>query len=236
MVFALILSGGIGTRMRQDGFPKQYIKVNKKPVLIYTLEKFEQCSMIDQVILVADEQWKEKILEWLDEYHIKKITAFAKPGSSRQGSIVNGLSACVHISGKQEDRVVIHDAARPMVSDTLITECLKQLDTYDGCMPVLPINDTVYQSNDGKSITHLLDRNTLFAGQAPEAFKLMRYWEINRNATEEEINNTRGTSEIAYRNGLNISLIPGEDINFKLTTPADLEHFKALMGENHEII
>ena len=134
-------------------------------------------------------------------------------------------------SADENDNVIIHDSVRPLLSNKLICDCFESLDEYDGCMPVIPVNDTVYQSQDGKHISSLLNRDTLFAGQAPEAFKLKKYYEINCDLGKEQLAAVRGTSEIAYKNNFNICLIPGEDMNFKLTTPADLTRFKTIIGD-----
>ncbi len=229
MNYAVILSGGVGSRMRQDGFPKQYIEIYGKPILIYTLERFNNNALVDKIIIVAAEQWREKIFEWIDIYGINKFVEIANAGNTRQESILNGLEVCAKYSVESSDNVIIHDAVRPLLSDLLISKCLSALKNSEGCMPVLPINDTVYQSLNGNEITNLLDRKTLFAGQAPEAFHLHRYLEINRFATKTELANIRGSSEIAYKNGLDVTLIAGEEMNFKLTTPVDLERFKAIL-------
>lgn len=233
MNYAIILSGGIGTRMRSDGFPKQYIEVKNKPVIVYTLLKFQENKTVDEIVIVAAKEWQNKLSEWLVEFKINKFFAFALPGESRQESILNGLGVCNQNKIDENDKVIIHDGVRPLLSDNLITKCFEEINEHDGCMPVLPVNDTVYQSQNGKTISNLLDRNTLFAGQAPEAFKLKKYFEINKNTGKEILEKTKGSSEIAYNNNFDISLIPGEDTNFKLTTPADLQRFKAiLVGEN----
>ena len=101
-------------------------------------------------------------------------------------------------------------------------------------MPILPLNDTVYMSTNGTEISQLLDRNLLFAGQSPEAFKLWKYYEINCNTDVEELKNIRGTTELAYKNNLKIKLVKGDDTNFKLTTPADLQRFEMIIGGSHE--
>lgn len=233
MNYAIILSGGIGTRMRSDGFPKQYIEVKNKPVIVYTLLKFQENKTVDEIVIVAAKEWQNELSEWLVEFKINKFFAFALPGESRQESILNGLEVCNQNKIDENDKVIIHDGVRPLLSDNLITKCFEEINEHDGCMPVLPVNDTVYQSQNGKTISNLLDRNTLFAGQAPEAFKLKKYFEINKNTEKEILEKTKGSSEIAYNNDFDISLIPGEDTNFKLTTPADLQRFKAILdGEN----
>lgn len=231
MNFAIILSGGIGSRMRKDGFPKQYIKINNKPILLYTVEKFEKVECIDKIIIVADECWYKEIKGWFEKFNTGfKFSGFAKPGTSRQGSILNGLEKCKEMSTNAFDKVIIHDGVRPCVSKDLIKSCINACDDYDGCMPVIPVTDTTYYSEDGEEITNLLDRNKLFAGQAPEAFKLDKYYKINKSVSCEEIENTKGTTEIAYKHGLKIRLIPGDYANFKLTVPTDLDRFKTVLG------
>lgn len=231
MNYAIILSGGIGTRMRTDGFPKQYIEINNKPILFYTLDKFQNSKYIDQIVIVADKVWHDAIREWINKYKVAKFVSFAAPGESRQESILNGLEVCKELSDDEADNVIVHDAVRPMLSLELIASCIDALDEHEGCMPALPVNDTTYQSLDGKKITGLLERKTLFAGQSPEAFKLSKYWEINSRATKEELASTKGTSEIAYKHGMDVAMIPGEDMNFKITTPADLNRFEKIVEE-----
>lgn len=229
MNYAVILSAGIGKRMRDDGFPKQYIEVCGKPVLVYTLEVFEQCNDIDEIIIVCDPAWEENIREWIVEYDIEKSIHFCPGGSSRQESIFNGIIECMRTSQGEEDKVIIHDAARPLVTDDLLERCLDVLPDYDGCMPVLPSVDTYYLSEDGKSISSLINRSSLYAGQAPEAFMLHKYFRVNDSVAPSDLAKIRGTTEIAYKAGLNIMLTAGEELNFKLTTPADLKRFQTIV-------
>ena len=225
MNYAIILSGGIGTRMQMGDFPKQYLEVEKKPILLYTLEQFQKSSAVEKIVIVAADAWREKIRGWMEEDGITKFLAFADAGDMRQESIHNGLTVCVEDSVSENDGVIIHDGVRPLVSEQLIGDCLAALADHEGCMPVLPMKDTIYQSSDGTKIDHLLERSTLFAGQAPEAFQLHPYAKINREASEEELSLTRGTSEIAYRHGMDVAMIPGDERNFKITTRSDLERF-----------
>ena len=218
MNYAIILSGGIGTRMRTDGFPKQYLQ--------YTLETLAECSIIDVIVIVMAEEWKKKIGKNIVESVGKKIL-FALPGSSRQESIFHGLQACV--ANKEidvNDKVIIQDAVRPLA---FFERLRKVADLkYDGCMPAIPVVDTIYVSNDGKNIDGLLNRDTLFAGQAPEAFNLKKYYDINKNYTSEDFINIKGTTEIAYKHNLKVCIINGEEKNFKITTPTDLLKFETM--------
>lgn len=230
MNIAIILAGGVGSRMKAIDRPKQYIEVKGRPIINYCLQTFEHHKEIDEIYIVADESWQEYIREWLEKDRITKFKTFAPAGKSRQHSVYHGLCACENSAG-ENDIVIIHDAARPFVTEEIIDECIAGARELDGAMPVITIKDTVYRSKDGKSIASLLERSELFAGQAPESFKYGKYKSIHDKATEEELMNTRGSSEIAYKNGMEIRLFPGAEKNFKITTMEDLTNFEAELNK-----
>lgn len=126
----------------------------------------------------------------------------------------------------------IHDAARPLLSPKQITDCLDGVRGHDGLMPVLPMKDTVYTSVDGgRSVAALLDRRTVYAGQAPEVFRLGRYYEASRKLLPDRILSINGSAEPAVLDGMDIVVIPGDEGNFKITTREDLERFCRLVEE-----
>ena len=128
------------------------------------------------------------------------------------------------------DYVLIHDAARPLLSAELISDCLEAVRGHDGVLPVLPMKDTVYRSADGRSITSLLDRSTVFAGQAPEVFLLGRYLQASRRLLPDAILRINGSTEPAIMDGMDIAMIPGDEGNFKITTKEDLERFRRIIA------
>lgn len=231
MNIAIILAGGTGTRLGGD-IPKQYIKVSGKPIISYCLDKFEKHKQIDNIVVVASEMWQDYIMTWVKKDNLKKFSGFALAGSSRQHSIVNGMLKSQSIGAIEDDNIIIHDAARPNVSDIMISQCIESLDDYDGTMPVLPVKDTIYLSENGENITSLLNRDQLYAGQAPESFKYGKYLEIHNGMTEDDLSNVRGSSEIAYKHGLKIRLISGDEHNYKITTKEDLNKFVREMEEH----
>lgn len=220
MKTAIILAGGTGTRLGGN-IPKQYLEVANKPVITYCLEKFEANQLIDEIVIVAAEEWYAFISENIR--NIRKFKCFAPAGSSRQHSILNGMKA----ANPQTKKVIIHDAARPNVSDNTISACILGLDEYDGVMPVLSVKDTIYYSETGEQISSLLNRDQLFAGQAPESFLFKKYMDIHEGMNEEELSLVRGSSEIAFKNGLSIKMIKGDEHNYKITTLVDLEKFRS---------
>lgn len=239
MNIALILSGGTGLRVGSS-IPKQYIEVGGKPVITYCLKALYGHEAVDAIWVVAESEWQGKILSWLKMYGLEgSIKGFSLPGQNRQLSILNGLediSAWAHA----DDVVMIHDAARPCLSELMISDCYNSIKGHDGVLPVLPMKDTVYLSEDGKGVSSLLDRKKIFAGQAPEVFVLGKYLEANRLLLEKEVvleDGTRqsailsinGSTEPAILAGLDVVMIPGDERNFKITTKEDLERFRKLV-------
>lgn len=169
----------------------------------------------------ADEINENRLASWNRYY--KAFKPLADKGILELPTIPAG---CVH-----NDNIIIHDAARPNVSERIISQCMDKLSEYDGAMPVLPVKDTIYLSENGENITSLLNRDQLYAGQAPESFKYGKYLEIHNGMTEEDLSKVRGSSEIAYRHGLKICMIPGDECNYKITTKKDLNKFVREMEE-----
>lgn len=237
MVIALILSGGTGRRMGTD-IPKQYIKVNGRPVISWCMERLAAHSEIDAIQIVAEEMWQDAISECMNymsdtSARVKftdKFKGFSVPGENRQLSILHGLED-IRAYASDSDYVLVHDAARPLLSAKQITDCLAAVAGHDGVIPVLPMKDTVYLSEDGRTITSLLDRSQIYAGQAPELFVLGKYYEVNRAMTMENIMQINGSTEPAVMAGMDMAMIPGDEGNFKITTMADLERFKEKVGE-----
>ena len=209
---AILLSGGVGSRL-QSQIPKQYLNVSGKMVITYSLETLIKSPDIDEIRIVAEGEWRDSIINEVKELGIstEKIKDFVTPGSTRQESIWNGLqNIFTHKDGvedtgftkKIEDRinrakekdsfknidyVMIHDAARPLLTEKMIHECFTAIKNHDGVMPVLPMKDTVYYSKDGVCVSELLERKSLFAGQAPEVFDFNKYYQANLALLPERI-------------------------------------------------
>lgn len=231
---ALFLSGGTGTRMRGN-IPKQYIEVSDRPVFSYCMESLFVHEKIEAVQIVAAPEWQEEICRWAEKILGKelwggKFRGFSLPGENRQMSIFHGLEN-IREYGDEEDYVFIHDAARPLLRAEQIADCLDGAAGHDGAMPVLPMKDTVYYSQNGHTVGKLLDRKTIYAGQAPEVFLLGKYYEANRQLLPDKIFMINGSTEPAIMAGLDIAMIPGDERNFKITTRTDLERFQKIIQE-----
>lgn len=230
MVTAIVLAGGTGSRLGGDT-PKQYLMAGDRPVIGYCLETFQKNERIDRVLIVCAGEWRDFIKEWIDALHIEKFCGFAPGGKSRQHSIYHALLEAKRQGQNEEDIVLVHDAARPWVDDAIIGQCIDAALEADGAMPVITVKDTVYLSRDGRRIDGLLCRDELFAGQAPESFRFGPYLRIHEQLGDEELGRIRGSSEIAYRSGMDIRLVTGSEGNYKITTMEDLDKFRLQIEE-----
>lgn len=233
MNIALLLSGGRGLRAGGD-IPKQYIEVGGRPMIYYAMKILMLHEMIDALYVVAEDEYHELIYQVAEDIANESnkpaladmLKGMAKPGANRQLSILNGLRV-LRKSASDADTVLIHDAARPCLSHQLILDCYEAIIGHQGVLPVLPMKDTVYFSNNGKEVTGLLDRSRVFAGQAPELFLIGPYYDANEELLPDKILDIRGSTEPAVLAGMDVVLIPGDERNVKITTKEDLENFRA---------
>lgn len=233
MVIALILSGGTGSRLASD-IPKQYIEVGGRPVISYSIECLFRHKEIDGIHIVAEPAWQEQIKKWITtDGFDRKFRGFSIPGENRQLSILHGLED-IRRYAEDSDYVLIHDAARPLLRANQVTECIEGAAGHDGVLPVLPMKDTVYLSTDGKTVKSLLNRSEIYAGQAPEIFRLGAYYEANRKLRPEQILKINGSTEPAVIAGLDVVMIPGDEMNFKITTKEDLQRFREIEEEKED--
>ncbi len=235
MNVAILLSGGTGVRLGGD-IPKQYLSLDGKSIISYSIDTLVSHEKIDAMVIVAAMEWKGHIESDLPV--CDKPMLFAKPGTNRQLSIYNALKT-IEDHLKNASTVFVHDAARPFLTAEMISACYKKLedgwDEYDGVMPVLPMKDTVYISGDGQRIDSLLDRKTIFAGQAPELFKFDRYLAANEGLVKSgEIDRINGSTEPAILAGMSMAMIPGDEKNYKITTADDLERAGGILKSAYD--
>ncbi|GFH97773.1 IspD/TarI family cytidylyltransferase [Phocaeicola sartorii] len=233
MNIAIILSGGVGTRMGTD-IPKQYIMVGGKPIIIYCIKQFMDSGFIDAFIISLDPQWKSLVETSLIQLGVNCPVFYSLPGETRQHTIYQSLKCAVANGFKDDDIVIIHDAVRPLVDKDIIEDCLKGCMDNDAAIATVDVKDTIYVSMESGCITGVPQRSTLHAGQTPEAFKLGKYLSIHNCRSYEEISVVTGGAEFAFRCGMKVFLSKGKEINFKLTTPEDLHRFEQIINQDNE--
>lgn len=231
MNIAVVLAGGSGSRMGMVDRPKQFIDIYGKPVIIHTLEAFEINEKIDAICVVCVKEWQDDLALWLKEYDIRKVRWIANAGSSRQESSLNALDAVKEVCG-DDDYVIIHDAARPLVSQKIINENIIKVREYGACDTVVPAHDTIIKSVDGETLDSIPARKELYMGQTPQSFK----YSIVRKAyddyfalPENERPEMTDDCGLVLAAGVKIGMAMGDKLNMKITTMEDLLLVKSIV-------
>ena len=226
MNIALILAAGKGTRLGNK-IPKQFLKVDNKPIFIYTLETFNNCKEIDSILVVANKEYFPLIRENAEAYGINKFRGIIPGGETRQQSVKNGLDYISSVA-KANDIILIHDSARAMVSEEIITANIEAMRKYDAVTTAIQASDTIVRSKDGKDIENTLDRSELYLVQTPQTFR----FKIIKEAHEKAINdNSTDDSQLVRQLGIEVGIVPGDKNNFKITTIDDLNNFKKIIKD-----
>ena len=187
MNIAIVLAAGVGQRMRNGGLPKQFLKLMGKPIVIYTLEKFEASREIEKVLVVCHSSYTEYMRGLLELYQIRKVSKVIVGGSDRQGSLVKGLEEIVRDGGKPEDIVVIHDGVRPLVDLTTIQENIRVARQYGCAVTVHPVSESVViTQSEEADMSDFKKRADTYSMTAPQTFRLGKILEAYRKAGRQE--------------------------------------------------
>lgn len=229
MNIAIILAGGVGTRMKRD-IPKQFISVYDKPILLYTLEGFQKHPQIDFIEVVCVDGWHDVVWAYAKQYNITKLKWIVSGGNTGQESIRNGV---YNLEGKvaADDIIVIHDGIRPLVDESVLNDVLLVAEKYGNAVTSLPYNEQIFvvDENDENITRKYIPRETLRRVSTPQAY---RYGVLNaryHEAFEKEIGiyGSSYTNTMMVELGETLHFAAGSDKNIKLTTKDDLEMFKA---------
>ena len=227
MNIGLIIAGGVGARML-SAIPKQFITVDDKPIIIYTLEAFEKHPEIDAIAVVCIEGWEIILQNYAKEYNITKLKHIAPSGKVGQESIKNGLDELAKHYDKN-DIVLIHDAIRPMVSHEIISECISVTKEKGNAIVCIPCQEAMMETEDGASSTSSYPRDNLKRTQTPQGFKLGNILETHKKANEMGITNSIASCTLLVETGQKVYFSKGSEKNIKLTTTEDLAIFRALL-------
>ncbi len=230
MNIAIILGAGNGTRMRDiSTAPKQFIMMNGAPLLVKTITTFNNHPQIDKIMVVTLSEYVEEIRLWIEKYHLKKIAYVIEGGLSRQESVFKALNALsTHI--KDDDIVLIHDGARPLVTDDIISRNIEVACLHDACTTAIAVSDTIINSLDGYQINLTLNRSTLYALQTPQSFRYRVIMDAHLHALSSNNKDASDDTQLVLQNNGNVFLVTGDKINFKITTPEDLTLLKAILS------
>lgn len=214
MNVSIIVAAGNGTRFGADR-PKQFLEIGGKPLLIYTLEKFENCAAIDEIFLILSENEIANFQKTLEKFQISKLTKIIAGGKTRAESVRNGLNS---LDKNTVEIVAVHDGARPIVSSDEIAETIETAQQIGAVCLVAPVFDTIKQVSDGK-IVGTIDRNHLRRALTPQTFR----FEILQTAFSDENFDAAATDEcfLVEKAGFEIGFVDGSAKNIKITTRED---------------
>ena len=212
---AVILAAGVGNRFGGD-LPKQFLKIENKEILAYSLETFSQCSDIDEIVLVVNDAYLDIYNRIIKEYKIGKISQLVTGGAERQNSVENAIK---YISSKEEECIVlVHDAARPFVSEKIIKENIEAVRKYKCCTTAVRSSDSVYLTNNGEFIKEV-NRNNVYLAQTPQSGFLSLFKSAYEGVKTIFTDEAALFSELGYLP----YIVIGEDKNKKITFQEDIK-------------
>ena len=225
---ALIIAGGAGNRMHQD-IPKQFITVNEKPVIVYTLEAFEKHPEIDVIAVVCIQGWEQMLGAYAKQFNISKLKHIIPGGSNGQESIRNGVFE-LEKNYSPDDFVLIHDAIRPMVSTEIISDNIRVATKHGNAITVIPCAEAMLITEDEEESLETFPRNELKRTQTPQAFKIKDICDVHREALANGNINSIASCTLMIEMGRKVYFSIGSEKNLKLTTVEDIDIFKALLS------
>ncbi len=229
-VSVIVAAAGMSNRMGSK-INKQFIALDGKPILAHTIEKFEKCRYVDEIIIVSKEEEIEYCRkEIVKKYKFNKVTNVVRGGNERQDSVYNGILAL----DERADIVLTHDGARPFVKIENIEDGIKGVVEYGACVIGVPVTDTIKVVGEDKNIDSTPKRNLLWAAQTPQCFfkeVLIKGYEM---AIEDGFLGTDDSSMVE-RIGYNVKMIMGSYENIKITTPEDIILAESLIKDKDTI-
>lgn len=226
MIYGAVLAGGIGERLNL-GMPKQFFKIGNKPILIHSVDAFLKVDEVDKIIVSSPKEYMNQTKEIIKEYEGDEDRIIViQGGEKRNDTILNSIE----YTDKKEDSIMItHDAARIFVSPNQIEKSIFYAKKHTASCPVIPSTDVIFKSTQKGKLDSIPLRKNLVHAQTPQAFKIGRFLEIYNDLSEEEIELLDEAMALFHLRNEDIYLFEGEEENFKITQPFDIEIAKTIL-------
>lgn len=235
MNIAVIFAGGVGTRMNTKSRPKQFLDLNGKPIIIYTIEQFDNHPEIDGIVVVCLKSWIPFLHKMIKKFEISKVISVLPGGMSGQDSIYRGLCAVESYAQEQKDKnplVLIHDGVRPLITEETITDNIIKVTECGSCITCVPAIETVIiDQHDGSLV--IPKRSDCMMARAPQSFYLKDIIAAHRKSKKEGITDFIDSCSLMSHYGYQLGLVQGPMENIKITTPTDYFVFRTMV-EVHE--
>lgn len=237
MNVAVIFAGGTGQRMNTKTKPKQFLELHGKPIIIYTIEHFEQHEMIDGIIIVCVEKWIDYCQKLVDKFCIEKVKAIIPGGSTGMLSRFEGVKKAKEFY--PDDTIcLMHDGVRPMINRDIITANIESVEKFGSAVTVAPAIETIAVRGSDNKVDQIIDRSKCQMAKAPQSFILGELFKAHCEAIDAGMNDCIDTAYLMQLNGYDVYTVEGSTENIKITTPTDFYTFRALMDirENSQIL
>lgn len=238
MNIAVIFAGGVGSRMHSKQKPKQFLEMYNKPIIIHTIEYFENHPSIDAIVVVCVEDWIPYFEKLLYKFRIEKVKKVVPGGATGQLSIYNGLKAAETIAGSERAIVLIHDGVRPLINEKVITDNIASVEKHGSAITTAVVKETILVVNDGTStIDYVPSRKNSRVARAPQSFWLDEILAAHEKSLAEGETNCIDSCTMMQKYGHDLFLVDGPGENIKITTPEDFYTMRAILEakENAQI-
>ena len=228
MNIAVIFAGGSGLRMHTKSRPKQFLDLNGKPIIIYTLELFDNHSQIDAIVVSCIKEWIPFLEKMLRKFEINKVVKIVSGGATGQDSIYNGLCAAEAYAKNETATVLIHDGVRPLITEETITDNINKVAECGSCITCAPATETFIVKQEDGSLEIPTRANSLIA-RAPQSFHLADILSAHRHAISENRHDFIDSCTMMSHYRYKLGTIIGPMENIKITTPTDFFVFRAMV-------
>lgn len=237
MITAVIFAGGVGKRMHSKDIPKQFLKLHDKPIIIHTLEIFEENPEIDSIVISCVKDYIGYLNSLVLKYNLKKVQKIVPGGKTGQESIFNGLKAAAKIGDRDKDIVLIHDGVRPLINKKTISDNIKSVKLYGSAITSVKAKETIIVVDENETVKSVNDRAQSRLARAPQSFYLKEILNAHEQAIKENKKDFIDSCSMMTYYGKKLHLVDGPQENIKITTPDDFYTMRALLDakENAQI-
>jgi 2-C-methyl-D-erythritol 4-phosphate cytidylyltransferase len=228
MNIVLITAGGVGKRTCQD-IPKQFIHIDNKPLIIYTLEVFQRCPDIDAIFVTCLDGWHNVLWAYSSQYNITKLKLVVNGGNTNPDSIYNGITALREYYSS-DDAIVIHDGNRGLISEKIINNALAVYFEFGSAVTVIPCQEAVFETMDNRTSYKEIQRENVVRIQSPQIFSLGRLLWAYGEAQKRKIAPLMSPCLLLHKLGMPVHFSYGSERNIKITTEEDFAIFRSLLN------
>nr|WP_321315867.1 2-C-methyl-D-erythritol 4-phosphate cytidylyltransferase [uncultured Ligilactobacillus sp.] len=234
MNIAVIFAGGVGQRMRSKELPKQFLKLHNRPIIIHTLDVFENSPEIDAIVIACVADWIDYLKELIEKFHITKVKKIVPGGATGQDSIYNGLKAAESIKTNEDDIVLIHDGVRPLIRQKTLHDDIAMVEKHGTAITSVKVKETILVVDDDEKIIEVPDRSHSRLARAPQCFYLKDILAAHEKAREEGKHDFIDSCSMMKHYGYDLYLVDGPQENIKVTTPDDFYTMRALLDARED--